>query len=302
MPAVASTTTTSIRERLTPATVADLEFTAGEADINRMAEVFLEQGAMMVRGLMNRHVDAVRRDIMQTTDEAIAQLDRATRSDVGWHTPNGSLFIPSPAGYVRQQQIMVTGTNYKTSAALLQSALEPALLDIVEAILGPNIETFNLGQCLVKEPAGGHPKHLHQDSAYFEHRYLGPVGVLVYCVDTNVERGALHVVPGTHKLGQLDHVDTFSHLGLDDGEWPWEAALPLEGHAGDAIFFQVRTVHGSKPNFTDMPRPVFIHRYRRPDDYIVAGGTTVENRSARGEHDASQEQGLMVRGFRSQPG
>ena len=83
MPAVASTTTTSIRERLPAATVADLEFTAGEADINRMAEVFLEQGAMMVRGLMNRHVDAVCRDIMQTTDEAIAQLDRATRSDVG---------------------------------------------------------------------------------------------------------------------------------------------------------------------------------------------------------------------------
>src|SRR3712207_7906849 len=50
--------------------------------------------------------------------------------------------------------------------------------DIVEAILVPNIELFLNGQCLYKEPVGGHPKHLHQDSAYFDHRYEGPVAVL----------------------------------------------------------------------------------------------------------------------------
>ena len=66
----------------------------------------------------------------------------------------------------------------------------------MEAILGPNIETYNAGQVLVKEPVGGHPKHLHQDSAYFEHKYLGPVGVLTYCVDTSVARGPCMSCPG----------------------------------------------------------------------------------------------------------
>lgn len=278
--------------------VEDLSFDAHNLDMSRAASVFAEQGALVVRGLMQHHIPAVRRDIMQAVEESIAMLDQATRSEVGWNTPNGSLFIPAPPGYDRKQQIMVVAVNYHTSAAFLHSALDAQMLDIVEAILGPNIETYNAGQVLVKEPVGGHPKHLHQDSAYFEHKYLGPVGVLTYCVDTSVARGALHVVPGSHNLGQLDHIDTFSHLGLDEHEWPWEAALPIEGQAGDAIFFHVKTIHGSKPNYTDVARPAFIHRYRRPDDYVIATGTTVRNRRSVEHDETTQTQGLMVRGIR----
>ena len=160
--------------------------------------------------------------------------------------PNGSLFISAPEGYERDKQIMTVGINYMTSAAFLRAAIDCTALDIVEAILGPNIELFGNGQSLVKEPVGGHPKHLHQDSAYFEHRYQGPVAILSYVVDTDLVNGALHVAPGSHKRGQLRHVDTFTHLGLDEDEWPWEAALPITGQAGDSIFFNVRTVHGSK--------------------------------------------------------
>ena len=162
------------------------------------------------------------------------------------------------------------------------------------------------GQCLYKEPVGGHPKHLHQDSAYFEHRYQGPVGILNYVVDTDLVNGALHVVPGSHKLGQLKHIDTFSHLGLEEDEWPWEGALPVIGDAGDSIFFNVKTVHGSKQNMSDKPRPVFINRYRRTDDFVIIGGTTAANRAEAEKRAAAAEEakksnsdrGLMVRGFR----
>lgn len=276
-----------------------IDFDADHARPDEVAAVFRAHGALVVRGLMRDHIADVTRDIMQTVDASIASLDQAQRTEVGWVTPNGSLFIPAPEGYTRAQQIMVAAVNYRTSAALLRSALDDRLLDLVEAILGPDIETYNEGQCLVKEPVGGHPKHLHQDSAYFEHRYIGPVGILTYCVDTAVDRGALHVVPGSHNLGQLDHVDTFSHLGLDEREWPWEAALPIEGAAGDSIFFHVRTIHGSKPNHTDLARPVFIHRYRRPDDYVIAQGTTVQNRRSVAHDAGPQKQGLMVRGVRT---
>ena len=150
---------------------------------------------------------------------------------------------------------------------------------------------------------GGHPKHLHQDSAYFEHRFEGPVGILSYVVNTDLSNGALHVVPGSHRQGQLQHVDTFSHLGLDEDEWPWEAALPISGKTGDSIFFHVRTVHGSKQNHSDEARPVFINRYRRPDDYAIIRATTTANRAeaerrAQGARREDEPQGLMVRGFR----
>ena len=243
------------------------------------------------------------RDIDATVQQSIALLDKAERKPEGWVSPNGSLFIPAPEGYQRDKQIMTVGINYLTSAAFLRAAMDDTALDILEAILGPNIELFGNGQSLVKEPVGGHPKHLHQDSAYFEHRYEGPVGILSYVVDTDLVNGALHVVPDSHKQGQLRHVDTFSHLGLDEDEWPWEAALPIFGQAGDSIFFNVKTIHGSKQNHSDTPRPVFINRYRRPDDYAVIRATTTANRAqaeqrAQQARRADEPQGLMVRGFR----
>jgi len=117
-----------------------------------------------------------------------------------------------------------------------------------------------------------------------------------------LQNGALYVVPGSHKLGQLEHVDTFSHLGLDEEEWPWEAALPITGQAGDTIVFNVKTVHGSQENHGTEPRPVVINRYRAADDYIVVNATTSENR-AEAEKQAAKakkdnQRGIMVRGFR----
>ena len=109
-------------------------------------------------------------------------------------------------------------------------------------------------------------------------------------------------MPGSHTSGTLRHVDTFSHLGLDEDEWPWERALPICGKAGDSIFFHYRTIHGSKENHSQQPRPVFIHRYRRADDYVTVSATTAANREEAEKLGAQarkeNQRGLMVRGFR----
>jgi phytanoyl-CoA hydroxylase len=283
-------------------TAQDIEMSVDDIDVGQAKELFDEHGCLVVRGLTRQYIDAINRDINAAADHAISLLDRAEKIVEGWRTPDGTLFIPAPEGYGRDQQLMVLSFNYMTSAAFFQSALDERALDIVEAILGPNVEMFGAGQCLVKEPVGGHPKHLHQDAAYFEHRYYGPVGILNYAVDTDLENGALHVVPGSHKLGQLDHVDTFSHLGLDDGEWPWERALPVCGQAGDGIFFHYRTIHGSKQNHSDTRRPVFINRYRSVEDYTIISASTTENRAAAEKRAAEVKKGsersMVVRGFR----
>jgi hypothetical protein len=282
--------------------VQDIELFADDLDVQRAAEIYNEHGCLVVRGLMKPYVAEIQRDIEATAAQSLALLDQAVKIVEGWRTPDNTLFIPAPSNYARDKQIMVLAVNYQTSAAFFRSAFDEKLLDVLTAIIGPNIELFGNGQCLYKEPVGGHPKHLHQDSAYFEHRFDGPVGILNYVVDTDLVNGALHVVPGSHKLGQLRHVDTFSHLGLDEDEWHWEDALPICGQAGDSIFFHYRCVHGSKENHSDQSRPVFIHRYRRPDDYVIISATTTTNR-AEAEQRAAEakkqnQRGLMVRGFR----
>lgn len=283
-------------------TVEDLEVFADDLDATRAAQIYREHGALIVRGLMKPYLDEINRDIAATVQQSLGLLNQAKQTKEGWVTSDGTLFLPAPANFNRDKQIMVLALRYNTSSAFFRSAFDTKLLDIVEAIIGANIELFMDGQCLYKEPVGGHPKHLHQDAAYFEHRFDGPVGVLNYCVDTDLTNGALHVVPGSHRLGTLRHIDTFSHLGLHEDEWPWESALPLIGEAGDSIFFHYKTIHGSKENRSQGPRPVFIHRYRRPDDYVTIGATTAENREAAEkramEARKTQQKGLMVRGFR----
>ena len=287
-------------------TVEDIEMSVDNLDFQKAAGIFEQHGCLVVRGLMNPYIKELHKDIEAAAAESLALLDQAQQIVEGWRTPNGTLFIPAPQGYDRDKQIMVLSINYQTSAAFFRSAFDENAVSIVEAILGQNVEIFGNGQCLYKEPVGGHPKHLHQDSAYFEHRFQGPVGILNYVVDTDLVNGALHVVPGSHRLGQLKHVDTFSHLGLEEDEWPWESALPVIGKAGDAIFFNVKTVHGSKQNMSDKPRPVFINRYRRIDDFVIIGGTTTSNRAEAEKRAAAAEEakksnsdrGLMVRGFR----
>jgi phytanoyl-CoA hydroxylase len=286
----------------TAVSVGDLEVFADRLDVAKAVAIYQEHGALVVRGLMKPYLAELQRDIEAAAAHAIALLDRAERIVEGWRTPDGTLFLPAPPGYPRDKQIMVLSINYMTSAAFFRSAFDPPTVELVSAIVGPNVEMFGYGQCLYKEPVGGHPKHLHQDSSYFEHRFEGPVGILSYVVDTDLVNGALHVVPGSHRLGQLQHVDTFSHLGLDPDEWPWERSLPIVGQAGDAIFFHVRTIHGSQENHSDKPRPVFINRYRRPDDYVVISATTTANR-AEAEKRAAEakkenQRGLMVCGVR----
>lgn len=286
--------------------IEDIEISVDNLDFQKAADKFEEHGCLVVRGLMKPYIKAIHKDIEAAAAESLALLDQSQQIVEGWRTPNGTLFIPAPQGYDRDKQIMVLAINYQSSAAFFHSAFDDNAVKIVEAILGPNVEIFGNGQCLYKEPVGGHPKHLHQDSAYFEHQYQGPVGILNYVVDTDLVNGALYVVPGSHRLGQLKHIDTFSHLGLEEDEWPWESALPVIGNAGDSIFFNVKTIHGSKQNMSDKPRPVFINRYRRTDDFVIIGGTTAANRAeaekraaaAEEAKKANSDRGLMVRGFR----
>lgn len=285
----------------------DLSIDASAFDPARAAGIYREHGALVVRGLFTRYMAEVRADIERCAEQAIALLPHAEQVHEGWTTPDGTLFLPAPAGFARDRQIMVLGCTYRTSGAMFRSALDDAMCDLAAALVGPDVELFMEGQVLYKEPVGGHPKHLHQDSAYFEHRYDGPMAVLNYVVDTDLENGALHVVPGSHRCGLIRHIDTFSHLGLDGGEWPWERALPICGRAGDAIFFHVHTIHGSQINRSRAARPVCIHRYRNAADYVVVGATSAKTRKDAESAEARaaagrsrwQQRGLMVRGSRA---
>mmetsp|Transcript_55058 Transcript_55058/g.141752 ORF Transcript_55058/g.141752 Transcript_55058/m.141752 type:complete len:383 (-) Transcript_55058:64-1212(-) len=260
---------------------------------------------------------------------------------IGWVTPDQTLFIPAPDGHVRDKQAMVLALDYFSEASMLAAATDARALDLLERFTGwRNIELFGKGQCFYKEgipsarslggvhaelmgpkavrdehvgrtagAPGGNPKYLHQDSAYFMFDQAGAVAAFTYATDTSAERdnGPLCVVPGSHRLGHVEHVDTPSHLGVREAEWSFEDALRIDGAAGDTIFFHIHTLHGSTPNRSPKARPVFINRYLEANDFQTYFATDARMRArAQAEYQASASQGvlppkdrgIMVRGRR----
>lgn len=298
-----------------------------EADFKEAARIYKEHGCLVVRGLNKEYVGRIQKDAEHVAKQSLSLLDRAEKIPEGWLTPDGTLFIKAnKEGFGRDKQIMVLGLDYFSSSALLDCARDKTTLGVLEQIIGPNIELFGKGQCLYKEPTGGFPKLLHQDNAYFEFLLDGPVGTLNYAVDTSEElnNGPLYVVPGTHKhnpafsnrKGAYDgltndsayvkHVDTFSHLGLPEDEWSFEEAIPVNGKAGDTLFFHINCVHGSTPNFSSEARPTFINRYISPEDEQLIFATSEEMReNARKDleekklqSNVAKERGYMILGTR----
>jgi ectoine hydroxylase-related dioxygenase (phytanoyl-CoA dioxygenase family) len=180
--------------------------------------------------------------------------------------------------------------------------LNPKLLDVLEAILGPDIELWKWGQCVYRQPDSGIPKSLHQDEYYFEHKHNSSTGVLSYATDVSLNNSPLYVVPGSHKLGLMEHVDDqWAGFALPDESW-WDRAVPVTGRAGDSILFHGATIHGSPANRSDRPRPVFIQRYRRADDYCMIDVVSKQDRDRAEKNPVknktSDDWGLMVRGLR----
>lgn len=285
-------------------TVDDFDFTAGRVDVAAMTAAYRRHGAVVIRGLSSEYVPALLHDMEAILEQSQALLPEAA---VAAHhanavmTPDGTLFNPDPGDPGR----MVVNTlrlNAMISGAFLRSLVNPALLDLLSALLGPDVELWKWGQCIYKQPRTGVPKSLHQDGYYFEHRLQSPTAVLSYAVDVDLGNAPLFVVPGSHRLGLIRHQDDrWAGFALDDPVW-WERAVPVEGRAGDAVIFHTCTIHGSPDNRSDRPRPVFIQRYRRADDFCVIDVANVADRQ-RAERapiteKTEEDWGLMVRGIR----
>ena len=158
------------RYKDTAVSISEIEFFADDIDPVEASRVYQAYGCLVVRGLMKDYVEQIQVDIETIAQESIAQLDQAQKIVEGWRTPNGTLFLPAPEDYHRDRQIMVLAIHYHNSDVFRQTSQDPRALEIVQAILGDDYEVFGNGQSLYKEPAGGHSKLLHQDSAYFQHR------------------------------------------------------------------------------------------------------------------------------------
>ena len=152
----------------------------------------------------------------------------------------------------------------------------PAILDAVEDIIGPNILCWG-SSFFIKEPNNPGFVSWHQDSTYWG---LDPADVVTAWValsDSTAANGAMRVIPGTHKLDQVPHHDTFRPENLLSRgqeimvEVDERDAVMLELQAGEMSLHHVRLIHGSDPNPSPQRRIGFAIRYIPTTVRQVAG-------------------------------
>lgn len=169
------------------------------------------------------------------------------------HLVNAHLANPNAEG--------VQGAN-----EILELARHPDILDLVEAVIGPDIVLW--GCQLFCKPAGdGMEVPWHQDGHYWPIRPLANCTVWVAIDDSLVENGCLRVIPKSHSDGVLfdHHTDNRERLTLNQAvnSEHMRSAEPanVELRSGEMSLHDVYLIHGSSENVSDRRRAGIAIRY-----------------------------------------
>jgi phytanoyl-CoA hydroxylase len=145
-------------------------------------------------------------------------------------------------------------------AAFTRAAAQPRLVEVLTEIVGPNVQLHHT-KMLVKPPERGAPFPMHQDYPYFPHKQHSVVAASIHLDDTDEQNGCLRVVPGSHKQGPIETTGESHTLDV-----PLENGTPMPADAGDVLFFNYLTIHGSGLNTSDRTRRNVLFQYRDPED------------------------------------
>ncbi|MBL8778772.1 MAG: phytanoyl-CoA dioxygenase family protein [Acidimicrobiales bacterium] len=163
-----------------------------------------------------------------------------------------------------EEYFYTSAENFYTSAQ--NRPADPNFLKVHEAV----VERFQAridevfdrhlirhGYVMSKPPHSVLGVPLHQDEAFVNEPEVR--GVLIWCplVDTTLENGWLNVLPGSHRLLEIDRP-------TGHPPWPFRPVedrlynhlVPLEVRAGDVVAYDGALIHASPPNRSDAVRPV----------------------------------------------
>jgi chlorinating enzyme len=150
------------------------------------------------------------------------------------------------------------------------------ILDAVEDLYGPDLLCWTTN-FFIKEKANPAFVSWHQDSTYWGLSRPDVVSAWVAFTPANSANGAMKVIPGTHKIDQIAHRDTFDkHNLLTRGQ---EVAVDVDEskavtialEPGEMSLHHVRLVHGSPPNTSNDRRIGFAIRYVPTSVSQIAG-------------------------------
>ena len=173
-------------------------------------------------------------------------------------------------------QLLPSGTNisslinwHKANKCVYDLCRTPVILDYVEDLLGPNF--FHWGASFFcKYPGDMTQVPWHQDAQYWPLHPHHAVTVWLAFFDTDETNGAMHVVKGSHREGELAHKDVDSeHYVLAkqvvDSAINPQCIVSLNLRAGEISLHNDAIIHGSPANTSDRMRAGLTMRYSSTD-------------------------------------
>ncbi len=147
--------------------------------------------------------------------------------------------------------------------AVLELARDPALVSLVESIIGPGVSVY-FSQIFFKPPEGGGPKPAHQDNYYFgPGRLEGVVTAWIALDDSTLENGCLYFGEGSNMGPVYPHeapADEPYNLQLPAHILAAQPMMPAPVRRGGVSFHHGNTFHQSGPNLsTQWRRACALH-------------------------------------------
>ena len=160
------------------------------------------------------------------------------------------------------------------------------LCDILEDILGPNVDCF-LSQFIFKNPgAWGQP--WHQDSSYFPFDREPQVGAWLATSEATLENGCLVILPGSHKEHLHEHLpddrkgSNYGYTEIKDHDFSQETPMTL--NTGDLLLFHSFLMHKSYDNNSQVRRTAMVYHFAETGtDFGPVDSPTNEWISVRGK-------------------
>jgi ectoine hydroxylase-related dioxygenase (phytanoyl-CoA dioxygenase family) len=154
--------------------------------------------------------------------------------------------------------------------------LNPKILDVVENLIGPNIQLHHT-KLNLKPPSSRESRfEWHQDYPFFPHTNFDLLAVMIYLDDSTEENGCLTIIPGSHKWGPRNHLfakdGAFSsqledkRVVEDPTRW-LKVAVP----AGGMELHHCNMLHSSTSNRGTKPRSAMVIQYRAADNVALGG-------------------------------
>lgn len=226
------------------------------------ASSYKDQGYLVVEAVVT---EPVLEELCQVTDDFLERARWCSSSDDLFDLAEGH----SPE-MPRVRRIQSPERHHPIYADMVRS---PAILDIVAALIGPNIR-FDHAKLNCKPPGGGAAIEWHQDWAFYPQTNDDMLAVSVMLDDCGPDNGPLLVLPRSHRGPVWDHHFDGRFIGAIDPASPGfdrSSAVALTGPAGSIAIHHVRMVHGSRGSLSDQPRRLLNLNYAAADAWPLLG-------------------------------